>query len=139
MKKIFLLLSTMIPLLCTSQVTDISLSENQQIEVYKGLRQGENFKEVILDKDNQIKELEQQIKKDSDLIRSLLQKIENLESVNRNNKMYIEHQEREIDLKIKKEKNKRFGVGFVSGYGITPEFKNNAFVGLGLSYSIFRF
>lgn len=126
-------------MLCTSQVTDISLSENQQIEVYKGLRQGENFKEVILDKDNQIKELEQQIKKDSDLIRSLLQKIENLESVNRNNKMYIEHQEREIDLKIKKEKNKRFGVGFVSGYGITPEFKNNAFVGLGLSYSIFRF
>lgn len=126
-------------MLCISQVTDISLSENQQIEVYKGLRQGENFKEVIFDKDNQIAELEQQIKKDSDLIRSLLKKIENLESINRNNKRFIEYQEQEMELKINKEKNKRFGISFISGGGITPEFKSNAFVGLGLSYSIFRF
>lgn len=103
------------------------------------MEQGEYLKEIIQEKDNQIAILEKQILDDLQIIKIFQQKVENLESINRNNKRYIEYQEQEMDLKIKKEKNKRFGIGFISGYGITPEFKSNAFVGLGLSYNIFRF
>lgn len=123
----------------TCQTTDINLSGLQGIEIYKGLKQGEFLKEIISEKDNQIIELEKQITEDSVLIGYLLEAISNLEMINENNKKYIDHQEKKFELEKIKIRNKRFGISFISGYGFTPDFKNNAFVGIGLSYNIFRF
>lgn len=103
------------------------------------MEQAEYLKSIIQEKDNQIAILEKQLLDDLQIIKIFQQKVENLESINRNNKRYIEFQEQEMDLKIKKEKNKRFGIGIVSGYGYNQELKQNAFVGIGLSYNLIRF
>lgn len=122
-----------------SQHTDILLSEFQQIEVYKGLKQGEFTKTIINDLNNQISVLENQLLEDTQTINNLLEKINNLETIIRNNQKFIEYQEQKFELEKQKLKSKRFNLGFISGYGFTPDFKNNAFGGIGISYSIFRF
>ncbi len=123
----------------TCQTTDIHLPEVQGIEIYKGLEQGKFLKEILHEKDNLITELENQIIDDSRTIAQLQQIIANLEIIKRNNQNYIEFQEQKFELEKKQLKNKRFGVGLVSGYGLSHEFKQGTFAGVGLSYTIFRF
>ena len=103
------------------------------------MKQEEFLLDLVYKKNDKIKELEDILKKDSDLIRSLLQKIENLESINKNNKRYLEFAEQKLEYETKRLKNKRFGIGLVSGYGYDPQLKQNAFIGIGLSYNLIRF
>lgn len=133
----------LIPLKGFCQNTDINLSQKQATEIYKGLIQGINLKETvsILQKDNN--DLEKAVILGKSIESDLRTEIDRLNEIISGKNKFIENQAKtnEIDqAKLKEKNNKRFGVGIVGGFGLsTGTTSYQSFIGVGISYDLFRF
>lgn len=133
----------MIPLRVICQTTDINLSNKQSLEIYKGLIQGENLKETvnILRSDNS--QLFKAVNLGKSIENDLKLEIEKLNKIIEDKNKFIENQQKQNDIekaKLEEKAKKRWGVGLVGGYGyVTNSNVNQGFIGIGISYDIFRF
>lgn len=143
MKKILIILIlALIPYKSFCQNTNIVLTKEQAIEIYKGLKQNENLKEICNLLENQINDY----KKINDLneleIKFLNDEVALFKSIISDKNEFIENQSKlnEIQVaKIKDKGNKKFGFGPSFSYGFDSNFKPTFYLGVSLSYQIFRF
>ena len=133
----------MIPLRVICQTTDINLSSKQSLEVYKGLLQGENLKETVNVLRSNNSELFKAVNLGKSIENDLKLEIEKLKKIIEDKNKFIENQQRQNEIeqsKLKEQSKKRWGVGLVGGYGyVTNSNVNQGFIGIGISYVIFRF
>jgi hypothetical protein len=133
----------LIPLKSICQTININLSQPQATEVYKGLIQGNNLKNTVIDLQKSITELEKAVVLDLSIQNDLKKEIEKLNKIISDKADFIKNQEKQNDIeqaKIKDKLNKRFGFGLVGGYGLSTGTNNfQGFIGVGVSYNLFRF
>ena len=133
----------MTPLRVICQTTDINLSSKQSLEVYKGLLQGENLKETVNALRSNNSELFKAVNLGKSIENDLKLEIEKLKKIIEDKNKFIENQQRQNEIeqsKLKEQSKKRWGVGLVGGYGyVTNSNVNQGFIGIGISYDIFRF
>lgn len=141
-KLVIILILILTPCKSFCQNTDINLTKEQAIEIYKGLKQNENLKELC----NLLEKKIQDFEKLNDLnnleIKSLNEKVETYKEMISDKNKFIENQSKlnEIEIAQVKDKiNKRFGFGPSFSYGFDSNFKPNFYLGISLSYQIFRF
>lgn len=140
---LIILMFLLIPLKSICQTTNINLSQPQATEIYKGLIQGNNLKNTVVDLQNSISELEKAVDLGKSSESDLKKEIEKLNQIIKDKNTFIENQSKqsEIEKAELKDKNlKRFGFGLVGGYGLsTNSINTQGFIGIGISYNLFRF
>lgn len=128
---------------CQNINTNLTISNEQATEIYKGLVQGENLKYFADDLLNLNSQLEEIVKADDEIISNLKEQIKTLQNIISDKNEYIKNQESIFNIEKAKlvEKNKRrFGVGPVGGLGYVTWNKNpQGFIGIGVTYNLFRF
>lgn len=143
MKKILIILIlALTPCKIFCQNTNIILTKEQAIEIYKGLKQNENLKEICNLLEKQINDCEKINDLNKSEIKLLNDKIVLFENIISDKNKFIENQSKlnEIQVaQIKDKVNKRFGFGPSFSYGFDSNFKPNFYLGISLSYQIFRF
>jgi len=144
MKTIFptLIIFLLIPFAGICQDTNIVLSQEQGVEVTKGLQQGSDLKETVLQLEDALAEAEAIIAKQKE---QLLKKDHEISLLNlrlENNANQIANLNRQFELEealLKDRLRKRFGFGLASGLSIGEEFKVQPFIGVGVTWNLFRF
>lgn len=126
-----------------SQNTNLVLSKEQSTEIYKGLIQVENMKNYIEELNLIISEMEFINSNSEDIISNLKLQIFQLENLIKDKELFISNQDKINKIEKAKllEKNKKkFGFSVISGLGYgTSNFQPQGFIGIGISYNLFRF
>jgi len=122
----------------------LNLSKEQSLELYRGLRQGENLKDFSSSLLVLNERLESIVEKDSITKSTLKDEILKLNLIIKSKEDLAKKSEEEKKLEIEKavkKNDKHWGIGAIAGYGLSiqkePSFQT--FVGVGVYYSIFKF
>jgi len=125
-------------------ISTLTLTREQSLELYKGLKQGESLKNYT----STLKELNSRVelitKKDSIIKSDYKKEIQRLNEVILSQEKLAKKSEEEKNLEIEKaikKSEKHWSIGPVAAYGLSiqkePSFQS--FIGVGISYSIFKF
>lgn len=144
MKKILITLTfcLLIPYVAISQDTNIVLSQEQGTEVVKGLEQGENLKQTVLDLEKALLDAEAIIAKQKQQLLNKEHEISllNLRIENFDDRISGLNREFELEEALLKDRlKKRFGFGVSSGLSLGEDFKVVPYIGVGFTWNLFRF
>ena len=122
----------------------LNLSKEQSLELYKGLRQGENLKDFSSSLLVLNEKLESIVEKDSITKSTLKDEIQKLNLIIKSKEDLAKKSEEEKKLEIEKvvkKNNKHWGIGLITGYGLSIQKESSfqTFIGVGVYYSIFKF
>lgn len=122
----------------------LNLSKEQSLELYKGLRQGESLKDFSSSLLVLNEKLESIVEKDSITKSTLKDEIQKLNLIIKSKEDLAKKSEEEKKLEIEKvvkKNNKHWGIGLITGYGLSIQKESSfqTFIGVGVYYSIFKF
>ena len=122
----------------------LNLSKEQSLELYKGLRQGESLKDFSSSLLVLNEKLESIVRKDSITKSTLKDEIQKLNLIIKSKEDLAKKSEEEKKLEIEKvvkKNNKHWGIGLITGYGLSIQKESSfqTFIGVGVYYSIFKF
>lgn len=141
------LIALLFPLLAFSQSDTIEIREtlNQFREVATGLKLYKLQKQRIAELESQLISANNTVTKFKGLILEANNLITDLQTLNNENQQYYNLKLNEVNSKLEYERNKqpkRFGIGLIGGYGLAFDglaIRQSLFIGIGLSYNVFRF